>query len=141
METGKAEQPPYLAAVGLEAVRHDLAIISLDFDPPLRVLHIDSAAPEISLLVAIDNKGAFTEKQVAVIATLRAQENDEVLAQQREVVESIAPGQATIARFARFPKIPPRGGYVLTVMVEGAPAETNLADNSKTLPLQLVLAN
>ncbi len=141
IETGKAEQSPALAPVGLEAVRHDLAIISLDFDPPLRVLQIDNAATDISLLVAIDNKGAFTEKGVVVVATLRAQEDDEVLAQQREVIESIAPGQATIARFARFPKIPPRGGYALTVTVEGVPAETHLADNSKTLPLQLVLAN
>lgn len=120
--------------------RHDVAVISLDFDPPLRVLQIDQARSSAALLAAIDNKGTYTEQQLAVTVSLRSTPDDELLAQQREVVASLAPGQATIVRFSGFTSIPARSGYVLTVMVEPVPGEQNLANNTKTVPLLLVMS-
>lgn len=120
--------------------RHDLAVISLDFDPPLRVLQVERVASDLSLLVAIDNKGTFTERKVAVVAELRSQ-GDELLARQQKEVESIAPGQATVVKLSGFGKLPARPGYVVSVRVEAVAGEANLDNNATTLPLQLIMSN
>lgn len=138
--TSESATGPLAVAEAADAPRHDLAVISLDLDPPLQLLQIDQSQPNVALLAAIDNLGSFTEQQVAVVATLRSQPEDEVLLQRREVVANIAPGQATLVRFTGFPSIPARSAYELTVTVEPVPDEQNLANNSETLPLQLVLS-
>jgi hypothetical protein len=120
--------------------RHDLAVISLDFDPPLRVLQIERAASDLSLLVAVDNKGTFTERQVPIVAELRSQ-SDELLVRQRKVVDTIAPGQAAVVKLAGFGKVPARPGYVVVVRVESVPGETNVDNNGTTLPLQVIMSN
>jgi hypothetical protein len=120
--------------------RHDLAVISLDFDPPLRVLQIERVASDLSLLVAVDNKGTFTERQVAIVAELRSQD-DELLVRQRKVVDSIAPGQAAVVKVTGFGKIPARPGYVVAARVESVAGESNVDNNATTLPLQLILSN
>jgi hypothetical protein len=133
--------PAAAAASRSKAPLHDLAVISLDFDPPLRLLQIDRSTSDVALLAAVDNKGESAEKQVVVIATLRSQEENEVLTQRRAVVEHLSAGQATIVRFDGFARIPRRSGYVLTVSVEAVAGEVDIANNTKTVPLQLVLAN
>lgn len=132
---------PAPPAGGAEAAgpRHDLAVISLDFDPPLRYLQVDRAASELSLLVAVDNKGTFTERQVSVVAELRSQ-SDELLVRRQKTVESIAPGQAAVVRLTGFGAIPARPGYVVAVTVEPVAGEPNVANNVTTLPIQLVLS-
>ena len=132
--------PGAVAVEAAEGPRHDVAVISLDFDPPLRVLQIDEAHSNIALLAAIDNKGTYTERQIAVTASLRSAPDDELLAQRRAVVSDLAPGQATIVRFGGFTSIPARSGYVLTVAVDPAPGEQNLTNNTKSLPLLLVMS-
>ncbi|MCL5110025.1 MAG: hypothetical protein M1401_14430 [Chloroflexi bacterium] len=118
---------------------HDVAVTSLDFDPPLRVLQVGQQQSDVALLVAVDNKGTYTEQQVNVVVTLRATPDDEVLLQRRQVVSTLAPGQAAVVRYEGFPNIPARDGYLLTVAVDQVPGEQNLANNSKSLPLQLVM--
>ncbi|MHB1004475.1 MAG: hypothetical protein ACYC3S_02400 [Chloroflexota bacterium] len=132
------------AAGGADAVggpRHDLAVISLDFDPPLRVLQVDTFPTKMALLVVVDNKGTYTERDVTVTAELRSQAEDELLARTRQSLSSIAPGQATLVRLGGFPSIPTRSGYVLVVVVEGATGDAVPGNNTKTVPLQLVLSN
>ncbi|MHB1131207.1 MAG: hypothetical protein ACYC4L_02345 [Chloroflexota bacterium] len=131
--------PVAAAAAVTDGPRHDLAVISLDFDPPLRVLEIGEAKPNITLLAAIDNSGTFTEKQITVVATLRSSPDDELLVQRQQVVANLAPGQASIVSFGTLPGIPARDSYALTIAVEAAPGEDNTQNNTKTLPLQLVM--
>jgi hypothetical protein len=120
--------------------RRDLAVISLDLDPPVRLLTLGQAAPNITLLAAIDNKGNTTERNVVVRATLRSSPSGELLVEYREVLPCVVPGEATLVKFSGLPSIPPRGGYELTVAVDPVPGETILANNVKTLPFQLVLS-
>ena len=135
------QAPVTVAASRPKAPLHDLAVISLDFDPPLRLLQIDRSTTDVALLAAVDNKGESAERQVVVTATLRSQEENEVLTQRRQVVEHLSAGQATIVRFDGFARIPRRSGYVLTVTVEAVAGEADVANNTKTVPLQLVLSN
>ncbi|MHB1415855.1 MAG: hypothetical protein ACYC1C_11430 [Chloroflexota bacterium] len=119
---------------------HDVAVISLDVDPPLRVLQVGQPTANISLLAAIDNKGTYTERQVAVTASLRAEDNGELLAQRREVLGSLAPGEASIVRFEGFDRLPKRDGYILSVTVEPVPGEQDIANNTQVMPLQFILS-
>lgn len=119
----------------------DLAVISLDIDPPLRVLQVGhTATNKFALLAAIDNKGKFTEREIVVRAQLRALPENDVLIERSSVISSLAPGEATTVKFVDLPSIPPRSGYELTVIVEPVPGEGITPNNSQTLPFQLVLS-
>jgi hypothetical protein len=134
---------PSGAAVVEAAVQgpsHDLAVTSLDFDPPLQLLQIGQQRSDVALLVAVDNKGTYTEQQVNVVATLRAAASDEVLLQRRQVVSTLAPGQVAVVHYQGFTNIPARDSYTLSITVDQVPGEQNLANNSKSLPLQLAVA-
>lgn len=120
-------------------LRHDLAVISLDFDPPLRVLQVDKVPSNLVLLVAVDNLGGFTERKVGVTVELRAEGSDDVLVRKETTVESIAPGHATVVKLGNFPSIPPRNGYVLVVSLDQVPGELETQNNSMVLPLHSVL--
>lgn len=122
------------------APNRDLAVISVDFDPPLRLISPNTSPSEVSLLVAVDNKGKLPERHVVVNAVLRSQPADELLVNRQVVVPHLAPGQAEVVRFAGFPSIPIRSGYLVTVTLEPVPGEEVLFNNTMTMPLQIVMS-
>ncbi len=109
--------------------KHDVAVLSADFDPPLGAL----GGREPTLLVAVDNRGTETESGLVVHARLAADNPSDVKLALRERVASLAPGEVKVVRFAGFTGLPRNPSYWLTVEVEPAHSEANFVNNVKTL--------
>jgi len=113
---------------------HDIAIMGIDFAPPLKQA---LSSNQITLLVAIENRGTQVENNVVVEARLLSGTQESLL-QGVSRVEAIAPGEVKIASFSDFAPVPPKPDYQLAVHVSGVPGETRLADNDKHFRLQIV---
>jgi len=116
---------------------NDIAIMGIDFAPPLKKAEQAMPTDKITLLVAIENKGTQVESNVVVEARLLSA-TQEPLLQGISRVETIAPGEVKIASFSDFAPLPPKPDYQLAIHVPGVPGETRLADNDKHFRLQIV---
>ncbi len=125
------------AGVGARA-EHDVAILSVDFDPPLAT--VGPGTPQPSLLVAIDNRGAQTEAGLVVEARLSADSSGEAIARLAQPVESLSPGQVKVVRFAAPAGVPFRSSYWLTVRVVPVREGVAFANNTKTLRIDVLAA-
>jgi len=110
---------------------HDVAVLSVDLDPPLGAAGQGNREP--SLLVAVDNRGTETEKGLAVVARLTTENQAETTAKLVEHVSTLAPGEVKVVRFSGGADLPLKSSYWLTIQVEPAQGEINFANNSKTL--------
>jgi hypothetical protein len=113
--------------------KHDVAVLSVDFDPPL-----GSAWPadkEPALLVAIDNRGTETESALAVQVSLTGDSQADVRAKLSEPISSLAPGEVKVVRFAGAANLPIRSSQ--WVIVEVAPTRdgAGFAKNTKAVRL------
>lgn len=119
---------------------HDLAILGIEFDPPLRYDEV-MAAGRLALLVAVENRGSYLESDILVEARLLgASESDEILRQTAHL-DTIAPGEVRIARFESLRLLPYRPTYTLVVTVSPLPGETRLSDNQRTYRFRVILPN
>lgn len=116
---------------------HNLAVLAVDFDPPLTYQQLLIRPQSVELLVAIENTGKVTEHDVTVRAQLSTPENPDGLLTQGASVASIAPGEVQIVRFARLSDIPLHETYILEVVVEPVVGETDHADNTRAFELQI----
>ena len=113
---------------------HALAIVGVDFDPPL---HYDQimAAGGVTLITAIHNRGLDVETGVAVTARLfdpAARSEAGLLLDERVVIAALEPGEISLVRFSQVTTLPLRGRYRLVVSVSTAEGELDLADNERT---------
>lgn len=115
----------------------DLAILAVEFDPPLDYRYLSASTEPVALLVAVENKGSSTERQVAVIAELTSPEDPDLFVSQRTIVERIAPGEVQVVRFPRLDSIPYHWLYHLEVAVEPLEGEGYLSDNRKAFDIQI----
>jgi hypothetical protein len=126
------------SGVGQEELdEHDLAVLAVDFDPPLvyeEILARKSRGEGITLLVAIENTGASTEVDVSVQVQLSARNRESVFLHKQGVIETIAPGEIKIVQF-RDTDIPFSYEYELQVAVDPVVGETRLGDNFKMYDL------
>jgi hypothetical protein len=110
-----------------------LAIMGVDFDPPLEAGQILSSGG-VTLLVALENQGRQTEPVARVTARLHdpnsALEAD--LANETITVRSLAPGELRIVRFTQVNDLPVRSHYKLAIEVLPVPGERELDDNVRT---------
>ncbi|MBI3964243.1 MAG: hypothetical protein HY329_01300 [Chloroflexi bacterium] len=120
---------------------HDVALISLDFDPPIRSGRATIPPEQITLLAALDNRGNQPESQVSVTATLRAAATDEVLARSTRLVDRLAPGEVQVVRFGGLMNVPSHPRYVLHVTAHPVPGETHVANNDRTLYITISPGN
>lgn len=116
---------------------HNLAVLAVDFDPPLTYQQLVIRPQSVELLVVIENTGKVTEHEVTVRAQLSTPQNPDYLLTQGASVASIAPGEAQIVRFARLSEIPFHMTYNLEVFVEPVVGEIDLTDNTKAFELQI----
>jgi hypothetical protein len=117
--------------------RHDLAVLAVDFDPPLSYQELIIRRRSIALLVVIENRGTATERDVAVRAELTTPEDKRLLLSRTSGLKSIAPGEIQIVRFDDLHKLPYHETYHLEVAVEPAPGEGNTSDNNKAFDIQI----
>lgn len=116
---------------------HDLAVLAVDFDPPLDYQEIvtrKSRGEGITLLVAVENTGVSTERDVLVQARLSERSSETMYVEKRGTIEIIAPGEIKIVHL-RDTDIPFSFEYTLSVFIVPVVGETRLDDNSKTFDL------
>jgi len=117
--------------------QHDLAVLAVDFDPPLDYEQLILLRQEVTLLVAIENTGTNTEHDVVVLAQLSTPEDPDLVLMKETQVASIAPGEIQIVRFPPLNKIPYHETYHLEVIVKPVEGEKDYADNGKAFEIQI----
>lgn len=130
-----ATPTPYGELTSPREVR-DLAILGMEFNPPLKFEEV-IAAGKVTLLVAVENRGLTVEYGVAVEARLVGATETDVLVRRSERIDALAPGEVKLVRFENMALVPYRPAYVMTVAVSPAPGEVRLADNQRSYRLQV----
>lgn len=120
-----------------ENKEHNMAILAVDFDPPLDYQQLIILRRSIALLVAVENRGPSTERDVAVRAQLSTPEDPDISFSQGASISSIAPGEIQVVRFAGFGQIPYYQIYRLEVAVDPVEGESYLLDNSKAFDIEI----
>jgi len=116
---------------------HDLAIMAVDFDPPLDYHRPVLPRKSVTLLVAVENIGRSTERDVIVQAQLTSSEDPQFLLAQQASLATIAPGEIQVVRFPPLDNVPRHGSYHLEVKVNPAVGEGKLDDNSKAFDIKI----
>jgi hypothetical protein len=117
--------------------KHNLAVLAVDFDPPLEyeeILAAKNRGEGITLLVAVENTGSVTERDVVVEVELSRGDGGGLILYQQGSVDAIAPGEIKLVRF-KDTEIPFSYKYQLKVRVLPVEGEIHLADNVKSYDL------
>ena len=113
---------------------HSLAILDIDFDPPLDDWQILQRG--ITLLVAVHNQGLADEADVYISVRLTDPEADfavRELMNDTVVVRSLPAGKMQVVAFPPFSGLPPqRERFLLEVEIEPVPGEVDTRDNVRT---------
>lgn len=116
---------------------HNLAILAIDFDPPLNyqeIMACKSRGEGITLLVAVENTGVSAERDVLVRAKLSERLSETVYVEKQGTIETIAPGEIKIVHL-RDTDVPFSFEYTLSVSIVPVPGEKRLDDNFKSYDL------
>ena len=119
------------------ADRHNLAVLAVDFDPPLEyaeIVALRDRGEGITLLVAIENTGTAIERGVMVSVELSKGDGQLPFLHKQEEIDVIAPGEIKLVRF-KDTEIPFSYVYQLTVRAVPVDGETHLGDNEKSYDL------
>jgi|GEM_PF-526418 len=116
---------------------HDLAILAIDFNPPLDYKDLWVEQDQVTLLVAVENRGLSQEKEVKVSTKLSAPRQSETLLRQSTTLTSLAPGEVQVVRFTGISNVPYQSAYRLEVEVSPAEGERALANNAKIYELTI----
>lgn len=117
--------------------RHDLAILGLDFDPPLDYQQLILREQSIALLVVIENAGTATERDLVVEAQLTTPEDEDLILTGQATVASIAPGEIQIVQFDPLTKIPYHATFYLEVSIVPVAGESDTINNHKAFEVQI----
>jgi hypothetical protein len=128
---------PFTSPLDDGSTEHNLSVLAVDFDPPLDYQHLILRRQSVTLLVAIENRGNSTERDITVQVHLTSPENPDLLLTQGASVASIAPGEIQIVPFARLGEIPYHQSYHLEVVVDAVVGESTLGDNRKAFDIQI----
>ena len=120
-----------------EAGKHDLAVLAVEFDPPLSYQRLIIRQQAVALLVVLENLGTETERNATVRAHLSSPDDPGFVLAHEATVESIAPGEVQIVRFARLGEIPYHRSYHLNVSVDPVEGEFDQGDNQKAFDIQI----
>ncbi len=121
------------------SAEHNLALVTVDFDPPLDAAHAAKIRQSLTLLVAVENTGSASEKKLTVRARLSSLDDLQFLVEQSAGVAGIAPGEIQVVRFPPLKDVPLYRSYRLELSVDGVAGERNLADNQKAFDIQIGL--
>jgi hypothetical protein len=127
----------FASPLSVDEGEHNLAVLAVDFDPPLDYQQLIIRRQAITLLVAIENTGSRKEHDVTVQAQLSTLEDPDLLLTQEANVTSIAPGELRVVRFERLGRIPYHQTYHLEVAVDPIDGESVLSDNQKAFDIEI----
>jgi hypothetical protein len=120
-----------------EAGKHDLAVLAVEFDPPLSYQRLIIRQQTVALLAVVENTGTETERNATVRAELTSVDDPDFVLAQEARVESVAPGEVQIVRFAPLGEIPYYQSYHLEVSIDAVEGELDLGDNQKAFDIQI----
>jgi hypothetical protein len=112
-------------------------VLAVDFDPPLEyeeIVALRDRGEGITLLVAIENTGSTTERDVVVEVELYKGDGQTPFLHKQGEIDVIAPGEIKLVRF-KDTEIPFSFTYRLTVRVLTVDGEARLGDNEKSYDL------
>jgi hypothetical protein len=132
-----ATQDAFVSPLVAGTQEHNLAVLTVDFDPPLDYQRLLARDRTLTLLVAIENAGSRTEHDVTVRVQLSSPEDLDLLLTQGASVASIAPGEIKVVSLARLGEIPFHQAYYLEVGVDPVEGEAILSDNVKGFAIQI----
>jgi hypothetical protein len=116
---------------------HDLAILAVEFDPPLDALQAIPDTGEVTLRVAVENKGYRKEADIQVTTRLSVSPTGELLQSETQDIESLAPGEIRILQFRGMLPSPYYSQYRLDFEASPVSGETRLADNQKDYEIRI----
>ncbi len=116
---------------------HNLAVIAVDFDPPLNYQQLIIQRRSVSLLAAVENSGNSAEQDVTVWVQLTTPDDPELFQTRGASMTSIAPGEVRVVRFAHLGEIPYHQTYHLEVMVEPVNGESDYTDNLRAFDIRV----
>lgn len=117
---------------------HNIAVLAIDFDPPLETLSSFADANDIALLVAVGNIGLQTERGVVVRVELRLDNREPTPSLTRvATVDELAPGETKIVRLDGLSGIPIRTEYWLKVRAYPVTGEQDTSDNQRIYRIQI----
>jgi hypothetical protein len=122
----------------LQGAEGNLAVVAVDFDPPLNYEQLILLRQSITLLVTIANTGDVRQDDVTVRAELTSPEDAELFITQGASLSSIAPGESQVVRFAPLSGIPHLQAFHLEVMVDAGEGERELHDNRRAFEIQII---
>ena len=128
---------PFVSPLAADPSRHDLAILGLEFDPPLDYQQLILRQQSVALLVVIENAGTVTERDLVIEARLTTPDDEEPVLTQKATVTSIAPGEIQIVRFDPMHKIPYHATFNLAVNIVPVDGEANTTNNAKAFEIQI----
>jgi hypothetical protein len=107
-----------------------LAIVGVDFDPPLEGGQILSSGG-VTLLVAVENRGQQVEPAARVTARLYdpASASSVDLVSETITARSLQPDEVRVVRFTQVNNLPVRSKYKLAIEVAPVPGERERDDN------------
>jgi hypothetical protein len=135
--TPEAGEVEVFASPLSEESKHDLAVMTVEFDPPLNYQQLIARRQSVALLVVVENRGTITEREVVVEASLTTPQDNALSITQEAIVDHIAPGEIRIVRFGRLDDIPYHETYHLEVAVEPVSGESILGNNRKAFEIQI----
>lgn len=124
-------------AEGSRPAEHDVAILAIDFDPPLDRRDLWPERGQVTLLIAVENRGLSQEEEVRVSAELGDLHQSEILLRQSTTLGGLAPGEVQVVRFSGISNVPYRSAYRLEVSVSPVDGEWALANNAKIYELTI----
>ncbi len=96
-----------------------IAIIGIDFDPPLDYAEA-TRMQGITMLVALENRGEERIEGARIKARLKTGEHTTKMLQRMGVLPDLPPHTVVVYRFPRLRNIPIRHTYVLDISVQSA---------------------
>jgi hypothetical protein len=132
----EARPPDVLNSLGSQALGRledrNVAVLAIDFDPPLDTISSFSDLEKVSLLVAIENTGLETVSDLTVRVELRLDNREPMPTLARmAAIDELAPGEVKIARLQGLSGIPIAPEYWLKVRVYPVNGEENVTDNQR----------
>jgi hypothetical protein len=119
--------------------QHDLAIVAVDFDPPLDLTQIRDHGG-VTLVVAVENRGQSAETDVRINAYLQDPDDHlRELSREAVMLGQLNAGALRVVRFAQVSDLPFRERYRLVVSAEAVAGESVITNNS--LSYDIVIRN
>ena len=118
-------------------VDYDLAIVSVDFDPALQGNRLP-ISDSYAVLVAIENRGVLTARNIKVNATLDRVGGGKGVLQGSQSLSELAPGGIKVVRIQPVGTLPVEfATYELTVQAQPLPNETILSNNVRGFTIRV----